>query len=185
VTSYGIQLGLPRLLGSPQLFGLYSAAMNVVSIIDNVLIAATIQTVSKLVSEDDEAAPGTLRQGLKIQCVVGAALAGGLFVMAPVLGEDVLLDPALTPLLQVGCTVVMAYALYAALVGSLNGHRMFRRQAGLDMAFSPLRTGGILGAAALGFGAIGALSGFAFAAVGILVVGLVVVGTGTRQPGRP
>ncbi len=47
----------------------------------------------------------------------------------------------------------LCYALYAALVGSLNGRRMFMHQAGLDMTFSTVRTIGIVGAAALGYGA--------------------------------
>ena len=39
----------------------------------------------------------------------------------------------------------LCYALYAALVGSLNGRRMFLHQAGLDITFSTVRTFGILG----------------------------------------
>ena len=51
-TGFLVQLGLPRLLGSPEVFGQYSLAMSIVSVINNVLIAATVQSVSKRVSED-------------------------------------------------------------------------------------------------------------------------------------
>ena len=65
LTGYTVQLALPRLLGSPETFGLYSAAMSVVSILNNVLIVATIQTVSKHVSEDPRRAPVRSGRGFR------------------------------------------------------------------------------------------------------------------------
>src|SRR5262245_13107047 len=66
VAGYALQLALPRLLGSRATFGLYSSAMSLVSIVNNVIIAATVQSVSKAVSEsaDDEHAKIAIRQGL-------------------------------------------------------------------------------------------------------------------------
>ncbi|MDH5675528.1 MAG: polysaccharide biosynthesis C-terminal domain-containing protein [Myxococcales bacterium] len=183
VAGYAVQLMLPRLLGSPERFGLYSAAMSVVSILNNVLIVATIQTVSKRVSEDPGAADHSLRQGLSLQAVVGAVLAGTLLVSAPLLAERVLLDALLTPLFRIAAVVVFSYALYAALVGSLNGRQLFFKQATLDVTYTTLRSGCILGGAALGYGALGAIGGFASAAVGVLTVALLMVGVG--RSGRP
>lgn len=187
VSSYVVHLALPRLLGSPESYGQFATAMSAASILNNVLIAATIQTFSKLVSEDEQRAPFTLRQGLKIQVVVGGSLAAVAFLLAPTLGEWLLRDPELTPLLQIVSSIFLVYALYAGLVGSLNGRRLFSRQAGLDATFSTLRTGGILGGAVLGtaagMGALGALGGFAAAATGVLVTALVVVGVG--RSGEP
>jgi stage V sporulation protein B len=185
VTSYAVYIVLPRLLGSPDAFGLYSAAMAAVSILNNVLIVSTVQTVSKLVSEDEARAGPTLRQALRLQLVLGGVLGGGLFLMAPLVADHALRVPAVGPLLQVASAVVLSYALYAALVGSLNGRRLFQRQAGLDATFSLLRTTGILGAAALGFGALGAIAGFSSAAVIILTVAFLVVGVGRGQAGAP
>jgi len=178
VSAYAIYFVLPRLLGTPEAFGLYSTAMSTVSILNNVLIAATVQTVSKLVSEDHDRAAVTLRQGLKIQLVIGTTVAGLLLLLAPYIAEGFLKDPAVTPLLRICAAVVFSYASYAALVGSLNGRHLFSRQAGLDATFSALRTTGILGGAALGLGVIGAIGGFASAAVLILGAALVVVGVG-------
>ncbi len=185
VCGYAVQLMLPRLLGSPEQFGLYSSAMSVVSILNNVLIVATIQTVSKRVSEDEQAAPTTLRQALSLQAVIGLMLAGTLFVAAPLLAERVLLDPLMAPLFRVAAAVVFSYAIYASLVGSLNGRQLFVRQAGLDLTYTTLRTLCILGAAGLGFGALGAVSGFACAAGGVLLVALLVVGLGRSGAGAP
>jgi stage V sporulation protein B len=184
LTGFVVQVGLPRLLGSPTAFGRYSLVMSMASVINNVLIAATVQSISKRVSEDEALAPARLRQGLGIQLVVGILLAGGLTLLAPLMARFAY-DEDLTALLRIVAIVPLCYALYAALVGSLNGRRMFLHQAGLDMTFSTVRTVGIVGAAALGYGAAGAVAGFASGALIILLVALVVVGTGKDGPKLP
>jgi stage V sporulation protein B len=181
LAGWSIQIALPRLLRDDATFGLFSVALGAVSILNNVLIASTLQTVSKLTSEDESQAAGTLRRGLSLQLVVGGVLAGALFATAPALAA-LLLDPALTPLLRIASGVVLAYALYAALVGSLNGRRRFLSQAGLDMTFSLLRTAGILTGAALFGTALATLGGFAVAAGAILLVALGLVGIGRSGP---
>jgi len=184
VTSYAVQLLLPRIFGEAKEFGLYSATMSGVAILTNVLIVATIQSVSKFTSEDESKAEVALRQGLRIQALVGGVLALALFVSAPALAH-VLLDDQLTPLLRVASVVVFAYALYAAAVGSLNGRHLFAKQARLDVTFSTLRTAGILGGAALGLGAMGAVTGFATAATTIVTISLLWIGLGTAgAPGE-
>lgn len=185
VTGYAVQLLLPRLLGSPEAFGFYATAMTDVSILNNVLIAATVQTVSKKVSEDEATAGVALRQGLLLQLAWGGALGLGLFLLAPFIAGTLKLNPGQAPLYRTAAAVVVAYAVYAALVGSLNGRRRFATQAKLDMTFSTLRSALILGAAAAGLGAVGAFAGFATAAVGIMAVALVVVGTGQRGAFTP
>jgi len=175
---YSVQLMLPRLLGSPELFGLYSSAMSIVSILNNLLIVATIQTVSKQVSEGPEREAPALRQGLELQLVVGLCLAAGLVAAAPGLAY-VKGDPRVIPLFRIASVVLFAYALYAALVGSLNGRKQFHHQAGLDVTYSTLRTGGLLGAAALGLGPVGCFSGFAAAASTVMLVALLIVGIGS------
>ena len=142
VNGYAVQLLLPRIFGEAKEFGLYSATMSGVAILTNVLIVATIQSVSKFVSEDEARAAVTLRQGLRIQALVGGTLALGLFLFAPVIAR-LLLDEQLTRLVRVASVVVFAYALYAAVVGSLNGKHLFGQQARLDVTFSTLRTVGV------------------------------------------
>lgn len=184
ITGYAVQLLLPRIFGEAKEFGLYSAAMSGVAIFNNVLIVATIQSVSKFVSEDESNAPSTLRQGLRVQAVLGGALAVALFLLAPSVSR-LLLDAQLTPLLRVSSLVVFAYALYATAVGSLNGRHLFGKQARLDITFSTLRTAGILGGALLGIGALGAVAGFAVAATSIVTVALIWVGWGRRGRSVP
>lgn len=182
ITSFGIQLALPSFFDGPRVFGQFGTIMAAISMLNNVLIAATIQSVSKLVSEDEERGPAVLRQGLQIQLVVGGVLSALLFAAAPYFA-DFHADPALAPMMRVASSVVLAYALYAALVGDLNGRQKFATQAKFDIGFSTLRTLGIVGGAALGLGAFGAFVGFAGAAATICVAALVVVGIGQRGQG--
>ena len=184
VGGYAVTLALPRIF-EERVYGLFQVAFGAIAILNNVLIASTIQTVAKLVSESDERAGPALRQGLKIQAAVGATLALAVALGAPLLAEKVLLDPELTPLLRIASIVVLVYSLYAPLVGSLNGRRLFQRQAALDMSFTVLRTIGLIGGAAIGAGAIGAMGGFAGAAGAVLALGLIVVGVGRSGQGFP
>jgi stage V sporulation protein B len=183
IAGYAVQLKLPGLLGSPEAFGLYAAALSFVSILNNVMVNATIQVVSKRVSADPKRAPGTLRQALELQLGLGLSLAALLFFGAPILARSVLLDPLLTPLFRLGALIVLAYSLYSVPIGALNGQQNFLGQARFDATYTTLRTIGILGAAALGFGAVGAFAGFAGASLGVLAISLLVVGLG-RSGGR-
>ncbi len=178
VCGYAVQFLLPRFLESKSAFGRFASVMNLASIINNVLVVATIQTVSKFVSENPAEGHASLRQGLKAQLLIGLTLCGVLAIGAPWLANEALLDGQLEPLIQTVSIVMLAYALYAAMVGYLNGMHRFVPQAGLDITFSSLRAIGILGAASLGYGALGAMIGFASAAVVILLVAAAVVGMG-------
>jgi len=185
IAGYAVQVLVPRLLGSPEEFGLFAATMGGISILNNVMIAATIQTVSKRISEDASAAETTLRQGLTLQLLVGGGLATAVFLSAPWLAGDFLLNPKLGPFLRVASIVVLSYALYATLIGSLNGRQLFQRQAMLDMTFTTLRTAGIIGLTALGYGVMGATTGFAAAALALLVIAFWQVGPGKAGSTTP
>jgi stage V sporulation protein B len=180
LAGYVVQILLPRLLGNPESFGLFSSAMNIVSILNNVLVASTIQSVSKQVSGDVHHAGATLRQGLFLQLGIGGALSFGLWSSANVLAVRVQQDALVAPLLEVAAIAVLSNALYAALIGALNGQERFVRQAALDATYTTLRTAFILVGATLGV--LGAMAGFASAAVGVLLAALIAVGVGV--PGR-
>lgn len=171
-----VQFALPRLLGSPARYGLFQSVLAGVSIFNNVMIAATVQTVSKLVSESEESARATIRRALGLQFAVGLACAGGLALAAGPIGER-MFDPRFTDLLRIASTVVLSYAVYATLVGALNGSQHFAAQASFDAGFTTLRTVALCVGAGL-FGVMGAVSGFAIAASTITLAALVVVGLG-------
>lgn len=178
-SGYAVQLLLPRLLGSPETFGLFSTALSQVSILNNVLIAATVQAVSRQVSRDLPRAEQSLRQALWLQLLLGGALASLLALGAPWLAGTILLDAKLGVLLRIAAITVFCYALYAALIGALNGKQLFHVQARLDATYTTSRMVGMLGAAALGFGVAGAVFGLASAALLVLIVATFVVGVGS------
>jgi stage V sporulation protein B len=186
-SGFGIQVALPRILADVEQFGRYATVATVTAILTNTLVAATVQTVSKRVSEKDADAERRQREGLQLGVGLAVLLGGGFALLAPIMAGHWQRDATLTPLFAVAAIVVASYAMYAALIGAVNGRRQFVRQASFDMGFSLLRATAICGGAAIA-GAFGALVGFAAAAVLILVVAFAVIGTGRggspREIGR-
>jgi stage V sporulation protein B len=182
VTAFAVTVVLPRQLG-PAIYGIFSVAFGAASLLNNVLIASTVQTVSKIVSDDEEKASVALRHGLLMQIAIGAFLGIAFLLAGPLLADRVYHDTALIPLFRISAGVAFAYAVYATLVGYLNGRRKFLHQAGLDMTFSILRTTGLIGGALLGIGAVGATAGFGVAAAIILAIALATIGIGTSGAG--
>jgi len=156
----------------PVAYGVYGSVLNVISIVNNVVVTASIQGMSRAVTESGNAA---LRRGLQLHVMFGVFASGSLMLLATPIGLGILGDPQLPGLLRIAAIVVGLYAVYAALVGALNGARRFRAQAGLDILFATLRTGLILGLAATPFAVRGAVSGFAAASVVITLTAAVVV----------
>lgn len=171
LTGFAQPVLLTRALGREN-YGVYGAVLSAVSILNNVVVAGSIQAMSKSVTSYGTTA---IRRGLVLHVALGALLAGGFALAAGPIGADLLRDPGLPPLLRIASIVTGMYCVYAALVGSLNGTQRFVAQASLDVLFATLRTGLIVGLAFVGLGVRGALMGFAAASVVITLVASVVV----------
>jgi len=161
------QVLLTRLVGLAE-FGAFAVVNNVISIVNNTVVQATIQSVSKFTAEDDARAEAVQRAGVRMQVVLGAALALAIFWGAPYLAafEEA---PRYTTYFRIAAAIPFLYAVYAVFVGSANGLRRFHTQAGFDVGFSTAKTILLLGLAAL-WKVTGAFVGFATAAAFILVV---------------
>jgi stage V sporulation protein B len=161
------QVLLTRLVGLAE-FGAFAVVNNVISIVNNTVVQATIQSVSKFTAEDDARAEAVQRAGVRMQVVLGAALALALFWGAPLLAsfEEA---PRYTSYFRIAAIIPFLYAVYAVFVGSANGLRRFRTQATFDVGFSTAKTILLLGLAAV-WKVTGAFVGFASAAAFILVV---------------
>lgn len=181
VAGYAVYWALTRQLG-PQDFGLYAVATSIVSVVNNVVIAVTLQAVSRFTARDPDSAGSVLGKGRMLLAALGLAIFLVLEAGAPLAGVW-LKDPGLVAPLRVVALVVPAYALYAVNVGFLNGLRRFSHQAGLDGSYSTLRAALQIGGVALGFGVIGAVAGFALAASLILAVSFLVVRRAPRPRG--
>jgi stage V sporulation protein B len=180
LTGFVQPLVLTRLLHTDG-YGLYGVVLNVLSIVNNAVVAGSIQAMSRAVTAQG---PGALRRGLLLHSALGVLLAGGLAAGAGALGEGLLGDPQLPPLLRLGSVVVGNYCVYAALVGAFNGRRHFVAQAGLDITFATLRTALVLGLAAAGLGVAGAVGGFTAASTAILLIALIVTFRGASRSGQ-
>ncbi|HET6284384.1 MAG TPA: oligosaccharide flippase family protein, partial [Polyangia bacterium] len=167
VAGFVQQVLLTRIIGLAE-FGAFAVVNNFISIVNNTVVQATIQSISKFTAEDERHADAVKRAGLQIQLGVGIALAAVLFLGAPLIAGFVK-APHYTTYFRIAALIPLLYALYAVFVGSANGLRRFSTQAGFDVAFSTAKTILLLGAAAL-WRVSGAFVGFAAAAVVILVV---------------
>lgn len=179
LTGFAQPLLLTRILGQAG-YGVYGSVLNTVSILNNVVVAGSIQAMSKCVTESGATA---LRRGLVLHALLGLLVAGGLAGGAGLVGEGLLGDPQLPPLLRVAAIIAGNYSVYAALVGALNGQQRFRAQATLDMTFATLRTALVIGLAATAWKVAGAVAGFAVASAAIVVVAFATVRAQPASPG--
>ncbi len=181
---YVIYFLLPRLLGSEVLWGNYLLVIGLVSVIDNVVVTATIQAVSKFTAQDDATAEGVKAAALKVQLLLGVGLTTLYVAGAPFIARWER-DEGLTSLYQLSAGIMLCYSFYAVFVGSLNGLKKFGKQAFLDTSFATLRAALILGFTALGWGVAGAIGGFVTAAAMILFFSILWVGLPRRGTAFP
>jgi O-antigen/teichoic acid export membrane protein len=175
VAGYVVQFGLPRALGSPEAYGIWILVTSWLSPVNNVMVTATIQTVSKFTSETEGRVPSVTRAALRMQTVVGGLVALAFLALAPVVASAYH-QPGLAVPFAVVAGVVLCYSFYAVLVGAANGARAFHKQAGLDATFSTLRAALVVGGALLFHSVSFAAAGFVAAAAIILVLSLRVIG---------
>lgn len=168
-----LQLLLPRALGSPALFGIWTLVLGWLSWPNNVLVTATIQTVSHFAAHTSVEAAKRAALRLNLLLAGGVAL---LFCLSAPLIAAFEHDPELTDHLRLASLIVFMYGLYAVFVGAANGARQFHKQAGLDIVFATLRVGFVLAAAMWFHATLPALFGFVLAAAVILIVSIAWVG---------
>jgi stage V sporulation protein B len=185
-----VQFRLPAIL-SRTAFGSYSLVASIASLVNNVLVTGTIQTVSRFSAQE----PGKARQvqlaGLRMHVRLGLPIAAGFIALAPLVSWLVLRDPSKTGPLMLAGLIVGGYSFYAVFIGTANGLHEFHKQAGLDVTFATLRTAGIIGMAMAGLGVLGVIGGWV-AAVGVILCAAAVwvglpraIDKADRMPVRP
>jgi stage V sporulation protein B len=180
-----VSFALPFILGSRERYGEWSNILSWVSVLNNLLITATVQTVSRFASRGAQYVEGAKRAALRLQLLVGGLLALGFFAASPLIARAEA-DPGMTRGLQLTSGVVLAYAFYAVFVGAANGARQFHKQAGLDMSFTTLRTILVCGEALVFHSVLASVGGFVAAAVTVLLLSIVVVGLKpAEEPASP
>lgn len=184
------QLVFPRVLDEAG-YGAVARMLAVVSIVNNVVVAMSIQGVSRFVAG---APPGeeliALRKTLHVHAVLALLISTIFGASAGLIANYVEAPYAATPL-RVGALVVLCYGVYAPLVGGLNGRHRFLDQAGLDIFYGVSRTiamsvGAFVFARVLGGdGSLGAAIGFVAAATLIVPIAITRSGLGKAGAGRP
>jgi O-antigen/teichoic acid export membrane protein len=172
------QLLLPRLLGMGG-YGTYGVVSAAVSVLNNATVQGTINSVSKFTSEDDRRADAVKLAGLKLQVILGGCMALVFFMGAPLIASYYK-HPEFTPLFRIVSLIPLLYSIYSVFVGSANGLRRFRAQAGFDISFSTTKTV-LLAVGGIAAGAAGALAGWAATSLVILVLSAVVMKLPRRQ----
>jgi stage V sporulation protein B len=174
IAGLALNMLLPVAIGQGG-FGAYKRSLAFVNVFNNVIVAASLQAMSRAVAA---APPGarraTMLRAFRLQALIGAALGAVFFLSVPAIVAHQH-APHLAAPLRVLAAILVAYGLYAPLVGALNGARAFGAQAALDATYSTLRTAlttwvGFVFARRLATdGALGAAIGFLAAAVIILL----------------
>jgi stage V sporulation protein B len=186
------QVALKRVLGLEG-YGALSSALGAASIVYNPIVAASLQGVSHSVATATEGArPHALRRALRVHGVASLVIGLAFLLAAPGLGALTGAAHIVTTL-RVLSAVLLAYGLYAPLVGALNGQTRFLGQAALDALAATLRTVGLIGGAVLlaraqlpGLGGVeGAAAGFAISSLLVLLVALWRVGLGSSGTEGP
>lgn len=184
------QLALPAILGTDG-YGVISRILAIVGIVNNVVVALSIQGVSRTVSSaSEEELPTAFRRVLWMHAVL-ALVVSSAFALASGLIADAVKAPYIAGPLRVIAVVVLLYGVYAPLVGSLNGRQRFVAQAGLDILYGGLRLVTTLGLAFLFTrvlgrdGVLGGVLGFSLGALLIVPIALTRSGTGARGGTRP
>ncbi len=176
------QIILPRLLGVDG-YGEVSRVLAVISILNNIIVAVGIQGVSRSVSgAAPDQIPVIFRRTLWIHTAL-AALVSLIFALAAPTIAGFIGAPHISVPLRISAAIILLYGIYAPLVGSLNGRRLFLDQAGLDILYGILRTSAIAFGALLFLnsgksGVTGAISGFVSAAFVIIPLAITRSGLG-------
>lgn len=185
VASFGIYFGFRFVARTPEegvrIFGDYKTVTSAVSILGTVLVAGTIQAVSRFAARARSDVRSLLRTALRVEIAAGLLIGGGFFLAAePLTGGD----PRLLPAMRVAALIPLIYPVYASFVGVVNGQRRFAAQAAIDAAFTTLKAAFIL-AAVFWFGsAAAAYGGFALCALLIAVASYLVMRRGLPAAGE-
>jgi len=180
------QIALPRVLGLDG-YGAWSTVNSIASITYNPVISMSIQGVSRSIAAADPAEqPAALRSALKIHAWFALIFGVGFFLLSPGITRWAG-APHVTLGLKILSACMVLYALYAPLIGALNGQKRFLWQAGFDVLAATTRTVGLVGGAwylaGRGLGVEGAASGFVLGLFFVFALSLGVVGVGRAGRG--
>jgi stage V sporulation protein B len=180
------QILLQHLLGEAG-YGEVALVNASVGVINNVLVAASIQGVSRTVAAAPEETAGELYRRVLGYHAVIAVLVAATFaaLVGPI--ASLLHAEHVAGAMRLVAAVVLLYGIYAPIVGSLNGRKRFLDQGALDIVYGAIRTAGIVAGVLLflragGSGTMGFCAGFVGAAALIVPAAMWRAGLGKASP---
>lgn len=171
LSGYAIYFSLPRLMSAAE-FGNYGVTIGFLSSFNMMLVVGTIQSVSRYIAETPALKTPIHRAALRAQTILGGFTAIVLFAGADGFAS-LFHDPGLSLLIRIGAICPLLYALYAIAIGSLNGRRLYHRQATLDVIFAVIKTVLIIAGAWIAGSVAGAMAGFTVTAFATMIIGMI------------
>lgn len=167
-SGYAIHFGLGRLFG-PELYGIFGVVISLLTLSAVITRVGIPRAVSKFIAEDVELVNTLKKKALGIILVLGIIVSSLYFIFAGVIA-NLLNDPALVPYLRLSAFAILPAALYTIYLASLNGMRLFGKQANSSIIYSLTKVSLVLGLVMLGYSVAGAILGYVTASlVGMLV----------------
>lgn len=174
VTGYMIYMTLARLLG-PELFGIYSIVIGLISTISMVLITSINQATSKYVSEQNILASSIKKSSLKLQFILGTTIFISFLGLSNFVAA-LFNDQNLAYYFRLAAPIILFYSFYGVFLGYVNGLKQFKKQALLEILYSTFKVSLILLLVVLGYSLLGALVGFVGATLLIFLISILLFG---------
>lgn len=174
LSGYAVHIGIGRLLGPP-VYGIYSLAISVATVLNLFLTTGLPQSVTKHISEDNSRSKSVLKTSLSISILASTVFSAVILIGADGIAE-LLNDPSLAKYFRLTSLMVLAYGPLTIIMAYFNGIKEYRTQAFLLSLFEILKPIFILFFVSIGLSVWGAVFGFAVAPVIPLLIGLGLVG---------
>ena len=152
-----LHIGLARILGVEE-YGIYGVIMALMGIVYILYQPGIYTAVAKFTSEHIEIADPILTTGLRIQTCLTVFSASAIFLCAPVVAQ-LLKDPSLTPYIRMASIITIPMGLNTIYLGSLNGAKLFGKQAFAVIAHSVIKIFIVFAILLLGFKVKGVIFG--------------------------
>jgi stage V sporulation protein B len=169
LSGWAIHVGAGRILGESQ-YGIFVLLLSLLTHYRIFLATGVNRAVSKYVSEDPSRLRSVERGALKLQFTLGWALCGLVALLAPALSR-LWQRPELTGYIRLTGLFFPAFGLYSVYRGSLNGLKLFGREALVENVYSLLKAAGFFALIFLFRDRLaGAVVGYLVAIVGAIVM---------------
>jgi O-antigen/teichoic acid export membrane protein len=168
LSGYIIHFGLGRIL-EPELYGVYGIVVVLITVIGTALALGIQQAVTKFVSEDERLAERIKRSALKVQAVFSLLIFAVCFLFAEQIA-NFFHDSSLTPYIRIIAFVPLFTIPSSVFIGYLNGLREFGKQAKIISLRGITKVIIIFTLVFLGFSLTGAIAGFTFSSLIILII---------------